>query len=273
MRKLLQIFDTFSNHATRLRDSTGLMKQCVADLIGALGRLVDAESGVRDSLESIRDRLLEARDVQDLEELRGLLIDHAASLVSLAENREEAIQRAHSFAEESQRRAQELEAALIGAEEAARTDPLTGLCNRRGLDDVVARTLPGPVGVLALDLDHFKRINDELGHAAGDEVLRHVADLLRGELRGDDQAFRIGGEELVVLLPECSWQGARATAERLRLRLSIRPVPLGQHADVSVTMSIGVAVWSGTTGFVEALEEADTALYRAKEAGRNRVVG
>ena len=273
VRRLLQTFEVLASHATRLRDANAVMKQCAADLIDALGRLVDAGSGVRDSLESIRVRLLEAKDIQDLEELRNLLVDHAASLVSLAENREEAIQRAHEVAHESQRRAEELEAALVGAEEAARTDPLTGLGNRRALDDAVSNDLPGPLGVLALDLDHFKRVNDDHGHAVGDEVLRYVADVLRGELRGDDHAFRIGGEEFVVVLPECSWQGARATAERLRARLADRPIPIGQSDRLNATMSVGVALWSGEAAFSTTLEEADAALYRAKEAGRNRVVG
>ena len=273
VRRLLQTFEVLGNHATRLRDANAVMKQCAADLIGALGQLVDAGSGVRDSLESIRVRLLEAKDIRDLEELRNLLVDHAASLVSLAENREQAIQQAHEVAQASQRRAEELEAALVGAEEAARTDPLTGLGNRRALDDAVSSELPGPLGVLALDLDHFKRINDERGHSVGDEVLRHVAEVLRGELRGDDHPFRIGGEEFVVVLPECTWQGARATAERLRARLADRSVPVGQDEEVWVTMSVGVTLWAGETTFSAALEEADAALYRAKEAGRNRIVG
>ena len=115
-------------------------------------------------------------------------------------------------------------------------------------------------------------VNDTHGHAAGDAVLRTVAELLEAELRGDDEAFRIGGEELVVLLCDSGWQGARATAERLRARLARRAIPV-PGASLRVTMSIGVSLWTPPQAFADAHHTADQALYRAKQSGRNRVVG
>ena len=273
VRRLHRAFETCATHAVRLRDAHGLIKACLGDLVDTLSKLLEGEGESRDALQDIRRQLLEAKEVADVEALRQALLLQASKLITSSEAREQAISEAQAYADERQQHARELEAALIGAEEAARTDPLTGLWNRRALDELVARGVQTPVGTLALDLDHFKAINDHFGHDGGDEVLRHVADTLRGELRGDDRAFRVGGEEFVVLLPESSWQGARATGERLRARVARHPVSLGDDRLVEVRCSIGVSLWSDGTEFAEVLKEADDALYRAKEAGRNRVVG
>ncbi|MEC7526291.1 MAG: GGDEF domain-containing protein [Myxococcota bacterium] len=275
VRTLSLLFESFSLHAARTKEGAEIMKRCVGELIDTLGRLADGEEAQGARLSEIRERLIEAEDIQDLDVLRGLLLQHAGSLVEAASARRGAVRDAVEAAHLSRRRAEELEAALSDAEEEARTDALTGLGNRRAMLEAVER-LAGhdrDVGVLAIDLDHFKALNDAHGHAGGDAVLRHVADLLRGELRGDDEAFRVGGEELVVLLPEGSWQGARATGERLRARLSRAPVPVAPEVEAAVTMSIGVALWTCTLPFEDTLELADAALYRAKEGGRNRVVG
>lgn len=275
LRQLLRILETFSLHASRTREGIDLMKRCVGELIDTLGRLEEGERDHLGELGVIRERLGVAEELHDLEDLRAALLTHAEALVDAAATRSSTVKTAVVSARESRRRAQELEAALTDAEAEARTDPLTGLGNRRAFTEAVARLVPrgADLAVLALDLDHFKRVNDDHGHGAGDEVLRHVADLLRGELRGDDEAFRVGGEELLVLLPDGSWQGARATAERLRSRLAREAVRAGPGLDLRVTMSIGLALWTRGTPFDEALRVADAALYRAKEGGRNRVVG
>ncbi|GAB5542094.1 MAG: GGDEF domain-containing protein [Sandaracinaceae bacterium] len=275
VRTLGLLFEAFSLHAARTREGGEIMKRCVGELIETLGGLSEGEEIHTTRLAEIRQQLAEAEDIQDLDLLRGTLLQHAGSLVEAAVHRHGAVREAVEAAHESRRRAEELAAALSDAEEQARTDALTGLGNRRAMMEA-AEGFVGhdrDIGVLAIDLDHFKAINDAHGHAGGDAVLRHVADLLRGELRGDDQAFRVGGEELMVLLPEGTWQGARATAERLRARLCRAPVPVSAEETAAVTMSIGVALWTCTLPFSDAQELADAALYRAKEGGRNRVVG
>lgn len=157
----------------------------------------------------------------------------------------------------------------------ATTDPLTELANRRQfmvrLEDAFARlqrdkTLE--VGVLLLDLDHFKDINDRLGHAAGDAVLRRIAGVLRTELRQVDTAGRIGGEEFAILLPGSDLAAAAVFAERLRRKIASSAAA---EPDLAVTVSIGIAAMAPSDGQAEeALWRADTALYRAKAAGRNR---
>ncbi len=158
-------------------------------------------------------------------------------------------------------------------------DPLTGLFNRRyveaALEQEVQRAAreSQPFSVLMMDVDHFKRFNDTHGHEAGDEVLRAIARLLGQQIRGSDVASRIGGEELLVLLPGAGADGARKRADELRAAIALLEVAhLG--ADVGpVTISIGVATFPEHGERADALlRAADDALYRAKRAGRNRVV-
>ncbi|WP_188961219.1 GGDEF domain-containing protein [Deinococcus aquiradiocola] len=144
------------------------------------------------------------------------------------------------------------------------TDALTGLSNRRQFD----RDLPflaDDDGLLMIDIDHFKRINDTFGHQTGDEVLRDVAVAIRGALRPGDRAYRYGGEEFAVILKGAGHTQLSTVAERLRLA-----VALGRHDPAgAVTVSVGGVLVDAVTG-ADAVRHADTALYAAKQAGRNR---
>lgn len=152
-------------------------------------------------------------------------------------------------------------------------DPLTGLLNRRALvgrgvtESYHADVSGSSISLLMCDLDHFKSINDRHGHDRGDGVLREAAAAIRGELRQSDGAFRIGGEEFVVLLPGLQAAAARSLAERV-----CRAVERAQPAGIPTTVSIGVATLSGEQARLEQLlQQADKALYAAKRGGRNRV--
>jgi diguanylate cyclase len=158
-------------------------------------------------------------------------------------------------------------------EAVARLDPLTGAPNRRALDADLQGlasqgAAPPPMGLLLLDLDHFKRINDHHGHNAGDEVLVAFAALLRGNLRHPDRSYRLGGEEFVVLLPQASAPTLQQVAERLRQRThSEIDTPSGP-----VSVSIGAALRHPGEPYEAWLRRADAALYAAKDGGRNQVV-
>lgn len=153
----------------------------------------------------------------------------------------------------------------------AQSDPLTGLANRRALG-VALETLEQSgrsYAVLALDIDHFKKVNDSWGHDAGDEALRRVAAVLRDSSRADDLACRAGGEEFVLLLPDTGLEAASAIAERIRETVaSLNIAQVGR-----LTLSAGVAESAGSAVASEAvLKQADQRLYRAKQMGRNRVI-
>jgi diguanylate cyclase (GGDEF)-like protein len=162
----------------------------------------------------------------------------------------------------------------------ATTDFLTGLPNRREFMNRLAeeqerlqRDIGACTAVLLLDLDHFKRINDEYGHAAGDAVLRQLSELMRQDQRKIDMRGRIGGEEFAILLPGATLGKAAVFADRLRQRIADTPMCLEDGLRLTVTVSIGIAVMGGKQpGGDAALVRADQALYTAKRGGRNRVV-
>lgn len=159
----------------------------------------------------------------------------------------------------------------------ARTDSLTGLLNRRGLEEHALREIKRsrrhrtPLTVLAMDLDHFKSINDRYGHETGDAVLCSVAKALAAAMRSYDVAARLGGEEFIALLVDTNAQNAATTAERLRSTFEALDV----YADsqrLKFTASFGIAMFQPDDTLESVLRRADQALYAAKLAGRNRVM-
>jgi diguanylate cyclase (GGDEF)-like protein len=157
----------------------------------------------------------------------------------------------------------------------ASTDPLTGLPNRRSMDSMLghalvrARAQQLPLSVVMLDIDHFKRINDTLGHAAGDAVLRALGDGLRKGVRPSDSIARWGGEEFLLLLPGTRLDGALVVAERTRR--AVRDILVPGYPELRITASLGVAGMLPQDDAESLVHRADSALYQAKHAGRDRV--
>ncbi|MCE0731882.1 GGDEF domain-containing protein [Halomonas sp. G15] len=157
----------------------------------------------------------------------------------------------------------------------ARHDELTGLLNRRAglalLEEEIARSqrYVTPLCVATCDLDHFKRVNDRHGHAAGDAVLREAASRMRSTLRQHDHLVRMGGEEFMVVLPGISRREGWRAMERLRLQLAATPL---EQPPLTLTLSAGVTEFSAGESADALMERADQALYRAKREGRNRVL-
>lgn len=161
--------------------------------------------------------------------------------------------------------------------ENALTDPLTGVGNRAALEISarqqvdVAQRHGLPFSLLMIDIDHFKHINDTRGHAAGDDVLRTLAQIIAKAIRRSDVVFRYGGEEFVVLLAHTDDEGARVMAERVRILVAASK-DLRKDACPGVTVSIGIGTLTTNDDVASLCHRADTALYRAKNEGRNRVV-
>lgn len=162
-------------------------------------------------------------------------------------------------------------------QERAMRDPLTGLYNRRYLDETVPRELARakrdgyPLCLAMIDLDHFKQVNDTYGHMAGDQVLQQLGRMLKSRAREGDVPCRYGGEEFVLLMPGMSMQAALPRAEEWRALFEAQPIRHGQ-LEIAVTMSVGLAAYPETANTAdELMQKADEALYRAKNAGRNRV--
>ncbi len=161
-------------------------------------------------------------------------------------------------------------------EHAALTDGLTGMQNRRYFDDALKEYLGEfgrigkPVGLMIVDLDHFKQVNDTHGHDVGDEVLRAVANCLKDMTRYHDVVARLGGEEFAVVAPNMDDDTLLRFAERIRRAISGMAVISG-NVRLKVTASVGLAVWDRSESAIDFFRRADQQLYHAKRTGRNRV--
>ena len=168
---------------------------------------------------------------------------------------------------------------LSRSEQRARTDTLTGLANRRALDEFLRKAQTTaewgePLSVLMLDIDHFKTFNDQFGHSVGDQVLRLMAKVLREKVRAQDLPARYGGEELIAVLPDADLAACAEIAERIRRALAECTITRRSTGETlpSISVSIGVAQYRAGEAITDLIERCDRALYLAKSGGRNRVV-
>jgi len=226
------------------------------NLVDRIVKLQELSNRIKESDFSEIEFLKTEQPKDELDHLRNNLVDTALTIGRLL-----------SELEEKNRELQEL----------AYYDPLTGLPNRRfffehaSLIFEEAKRYEKPLSLLIMDIDHFKKINDTYGHDVGDLVLKAFAGVLRGIVRQSDICARFGGEEFVVLLPNTDLEGAKVLAERIRTAVAKNPV---EHGSIVIvfTVSIGISQYrKGMQNIEKLIKEADTALYRAKEGGRNRV--
>jgi diguanylate cyclase len=157
-------------------------------------------------------------------------------------------------------------------------DPLTQLLNRRFLPSLLMREIAlqkkhvdRGFCLVMIDIDHFKAVNDQHGHLAGDTVLRHVAEVITATVRTSDFSFRYGGEEFLLVLVDCSLSGAEEMAQHIRQKIEGIRIPLSTGEQLHVTASLGVAAFADDLDYEVLLERADRAMYRAKQKGRNRI--
>jgi len=217
----------------------------------------------------------ELASVLDADTLRDVLDALKASTVSVRMN----ASKLHTEIEAGREQMRSLHEQLNTVRGEALTDPLTGLNNRRGFERACEK-LYGDyngrcvgAGLLLLDIDRFKQVNDSYGHLVGDQVLRAAAQVISTSIKGRDVAVRFGGDEFLVLLPETSAEGVVAVAEQIRAsfgRARIRRGGTGVCLE-QVTLSAGVAVSDPSETLEQVVHRADQALYRAKTEGRNRV--
>lgn len=236
-----------------------IARQAGADLSQFRQALEERQNELREPLEQLACNAVVASLLGETERMRAITSEISESFVK------------------SMNEVAALERRLKDAEEAAVTDPLTGLLNRRGFEQAVSARSIGSGGLagstlLFIDVDRFKQINDQFGHALGDKVLCGVAALVRKTVREGDVVARIGGEEFAILLPTESVERGHAVAENIRSAVALGRVTGADGEPIgSVTVSVGVSRGQPGETLLQLLGRADVAMYRAKEKGRDRV--
>jgi len=251
---------------------TAAMQRMLGDLVQHAALAGSRAGEYHQSLDKFGERLKQSGPTGALDEVIQVILEDTEQMRSTTRAMKEKM-------DESAQEVGALRAELARARGEAQTDPLTGICNRRGLDAAVARiAAPGGRGLdgsclIVLDIDHFKRCNDTYGHLFGDNVIRSVAQTMAAHVKGQDTVARIGGEEFAILLPDTPLHGACTLAERLRATVQNGRIRRGDGtASIGgVTVSLGVASHCAGEGFEDFMRRADGALYRSKGEGRNRV--
>jgi diguanylate cyclase len=239
---------------------------------------------VRTQVLSLQDDVKQARDLQQLQVSLSSQFDTIVGSVekfrSAQQKRQQTsegeIKRLREQVRASEAEAEQLRVALREQRIRATTDALTQLPNRHAYHDRLHqeyarwRRYRGKLSLVLCDIDFFKQVNDQHGHAGGDVVLKHLANIIRGGLRESDFAARFGGEEFVLLMPETNLVEATKAVNKLRQRVASQSVTY-EHNNIAITVSFGVAEFEGEDVPRDVFERADKALYRAKVKGRNQV--
>ncbi len=283
----------------RLDDVERRLKDVMFKQADAKGRAIEAQEEMRQMLATFIERLSQMTEstsaFHSKMEENARRIEHAKTLTEIAPVLKEVVMTTRSMAHDSlkvrnelrgmREKAQATEAELVKLHEEldrvsaqARHDSLTGALNRKGLDEAVEREASNvrrketPLCVSLLDIDNFKRLNDRLGHAAGDEALVHLTAVTREAMRPQDTLARYGGEEFVLLMPDTPLASGLDAMTRLQRELTKRFFLSGSER-VFITFSAGVAQLAQDEAVADAIKRADRAMYLAKRAGKNRVLG
>ena len=250
------------------------MRNDIQNLLRALLKtLDDANNGYGEFHETLEANIRQLGDAPTLATIQQI----TKELLSAAIKAETSTGDMRHKLDHARKEAEELRVELEQQRRESLIDPLTGLYNRRALDQYggeLMKSGDNQLSLLLLDIDFFKSINDDYGHAVGDVVLRQVADTLRKCIRGDDIAVRYGGEEFVIVLPKTSLDGAFIVAESIRQRIeSLRLLRRSDNMKVKpFTLSIGVSGRRASDTWDTLFQRADKALYQAKHEGRNKVI-
>ena len=250
----------------------------LATFVERLSQMTESTSAYHGKMEE-NARLIE--QAKTLAEIAPVLKDVVGATRTMAHDSLAARDELHGMRRQAQATEAEIaklhqELDRVGAQ--ARHDPLTGVLNRKGLDEALEREVANvrrkdtPLCLALLDIDNFKKLNDKLGHATGDEALTHLAGVAREVMRPHDTLARYGGEEFVILLPDTLLEHGMEAMTRLQRELSTRFFLTGSER-ILITFSAGVAQLSADETGQDAIRRADQAMYLAKRAGKNRVLG
>ncbi len=262
----------FGQSETNVAEAAAGIEKTVGNVLQQMAQAGQNATGYRDALSSLTEQLSKSESVPDIRQAVEDMVGKTATMAARTSDLEDRLG-------ESSKEISALRSQLESARTEALTDGLTGIANRKYFDLTLKQLAQAaddePLSLLLLDIDHFKRFNDQYGHQLGDQVLRLVAQTLAQSLKGRDVPARYGGEEFGILLPQTALADAVTVADQIRQTISKKRIVRRNSGEPlsRITVSVGVAEYRPAEDTSDMVKRADQALYRAKNSGRNRVVG
>lgn len=260
-----------------LLDARDQIKEMLATFVDRLADFAESTSDYHDKIEVCAAKISKARDIVDLSEVLQEVMRETRVIQLNAQRSRDELNLMRTKVGEAEREVQRLQDELANTSQMVRHDPLTGALNRKGMDDALetevarARRHRSQLCLALLDIDNFKKLNDSLGHIAGDAALVHLAKVVQDAIRPEDTLARYGGEEFVVILPGTALEDAVNAMVRVQRELT-RRFFLHNNDKILITFSCGVAELGDDETAMAAVQRADGAMYLAKRAGKNRVL-
>ncbi len=276
-RRLKEVLFKQSQLKASLSEARDAIKQMLAGFVDHLADFADATSEYHDKIEGCAEKISAASDISELESVLSEVMRETRTIQINAQRSRDELRSTQKRVEESETRIKELERELETTGDLVRHDQLTGVLNRRGLEDIFnkeigrAKRRDTVICVALLDIDNFKKLNDSLGHDVGDQALIHLATVCRDTLRPQDTVARFGGEEFIILLPETPLNDAVTAMTRLQRELT-KKFFLSGNEKVLITFSCGVTQMQEGDTQASVIKRADTAMYEAKRTGKNKVL-
>lgn len=276
-RRLKEVLFKQAQLKASLAEAREAIKQMLAGFVDHLADFADATSDYHDKIESCAEKISSATDISELETVLGEVMRETRTIQISAQRSRDELRLTQEKVRESEARIQELEQELETTSDLVRHDQLTGVLNRRGLEEIFAKEAAraarhdSTLCIALIDIDNFKKLNDSMGHDAGDDALIHLATICRNTLRPQDTVARYGGEEFIILLPDTSLDDAVTALTRLQRELT-RKFFLHENDKILITFSAGITQMRSDDNQVSVIKRADSAMYEAKQTGKNRVV-
>lgn len=276
-RRLKEVLFKQGQLKTSLLDAKTAIKHMLAGFIDHLAHFADATSDYHDKIGVCAEKISSANDISELESVLSEVMRETRAIQFNAQRSHDELRSTQQKVQESEARIRELERELETTSDLVRHDQLTGVLNRRGLEDMFNKEIARAkrhdtlLCIGLLDIDNFKKLNDSLGHSAGDQALIHLATVCRETLRPQDTVARYGGEEFIILLPETPLADATVALTRLQRELTKRFF-LHANEKILITFSAGVTQMQPEDDQTSVVQRADEAMYKAKQSGKNRVI-
>ncbi|MDD2991044.1 MAG: diguanylate cyclase [Zoogloea sp.] len=262
---------------SELSNAQARLKEMLARFVDRLGDFSESTGEYHDKIEKCAERIVGAADITELTDVIAEVMRETRTVQESTRRSREQLHELQTRVHDANSEISRLQFELEQTSELIRHDPLTGVLNRKGLDEALsretalARRRGTGLCLGLLDVDNFKQINDNHGHQTGDEALQHLVEVVRDNVRPQDSVARYGGEEFVILLPDTSLDSAIATLVRLQRALTKRFF-MARQQKLLITFSAGVAELRDNETPEDAIDRADKAMYIAKRSGKNRVI-